>query len=239
MATRTINFYKEGDLWILDKTITPAGSYRMKNNGDDHVSIIDLEGKIIFSGYTTEILDSSGNGYSDYESLISAVSDFFVKASLINVVQETGSSEADTMSQKAITDALALKANKLDETLKKEIKLFRDNALLEVISFSFMIDEELNGWSVKSISAYVPVASTSGTPTVTLTNLTTGNTITSTPVTIDENELTSLTASIPAVINPTYKSVATGNLLSVNLTVTGTGAKGMGVIIVFEKNITL
>lgn len=80
MATRTINFYKEGDLWIINKTITPAGSYRMKNNGDDHVSIIDFEGKIIFSGYTTEILDSSGNGYSDYDSLISAVSDFFVKA---------------------------------------------------------------------------------------------------------------------------------------------------------------
>lgn len=81
MTTRTINFYKEGNLWIINKTITPAGSYRMKNNGDDHVSIIDFEGKIIFSGYTTEILDSSGNGYSDYESLIAAVSDFFVKAS--------------------------------------------------------------------------------------------------------------------------------------------------------------
>ena len=80
MATRTINFYKEGNLWIVDKTITPAGSYRMKNNGDDHVSIIDFEGKIIFSGYTTDILDSSGNGYSDYESLIAAVSDFFVNA---------------------------------------------------------------------------------------------------------------------------------------------------------------
>lgn len=120
-------------------------------------------------------------------------------------------------------------------TAKKEIKLFRDNALLAVTSFSFMIDEELNGWSVKSVSAYVPVASTSGTPTVTLTNLTTGNTITSTPVTIDANELTSLTAATPAVINQAYKSVATGNLLSVNLTVTGTGAKGLGVIIVFEK----
>lgn len=120
-------------------------------------------------------------------------------------------------------------------TAKKEIKLFRDNALLAVTSFSFMIDEELNGWSVKSVSAYVPVASTSGTPTVTLTNLTTGNTITSTPVTIDENELTSLTAATPAVINPAYKLVATGNLLSVNLTVTGTGAKGMGIIITFEK----
>ena len=81
METRTINFYKEGNLWIINKTITPAGSYRMKYNGDNHVSIIDFEGKIIFSGYTTEILDSLGNGYSDYESLISAVSDFFVKAS--------------------------------------------------------------------------------------------------------------------------------------------------------------
>ena len=81
MATRTINFYKEGNLWIINETITPAGSYRMKNNGDDHVSIIDFEGKIIFSGYTTEILDSSGNGYLDYDSLIAAVSDFFVKAS--------------------------------------------------------------------------------------------------------------------------------------------------------------
>ena len=113
MATRTINFYKEGDLWIINKTITPAGSYRMKNNGDDHVSIIDFEGKIIFSGYTTEILDSSGNGYSDYESLIAAVSDFFVKASLIKVVQETGSSEADVMSQKAITEKIAEKQDTL------------------------------------------------------------------------------------------------------------------------------
>lgn len=239
MATHTINFYKDGNLWILDNTITPSGIYRMKNNGNDHVSIIDFEGKIIFSGYTTDILDDLGNGYADYNAFISAVSDFFVKASLINVVQESGSSEADVMSQKVVTEMINNVDQKISSTAKKEIKLFRDNALLAVTSFSFMIDEEFNDWSVKSVSAYVPVASTSGTPTVTLTNLTTGNIITSTPVTIDENELTSLTAATPAVINPAYKSVATGNLLSVNLTVTGTGAKGLGVIIVLEKNITL
>lgn len=95
MATRTINFYKDGDLWIVDNTITPAGSYRMKNNGDDHVSIIDFEGKIIFSGYTTEILDNLGNGYLDYDSLISAVSDFFVKAS--------GGGGVDSISKRVIT----------------------------------------------------------------------------------------------------------------------------------------
>jgi hypothetical protein len=105
MATRTINFYKDGNLWILDNTITPSGIYRMKNNGDDHVSIIDLEGKIIFSGYTTEILDSSGNGYPDYDSLIAVVSDFFVKASdqaywatVAEAIQSYGFEYDDTLS---------------------------------------------------------------------------------------------------------------------------------------------
>lgn len=75
-----INFYKDGNLWIVNDTITPSGKYRLVNNGNDEVTIIDDNNKPIFSGLTTSIKDELGNGYADFAALIAAVGDFFVKA---------------------------------------------------------------------------------------------------------------------------------------------------------------
>ena len=76
-----INFYKDGNLWIVNDTITPSGKYRLVNNGNDEVTIIDDNNKPIFSGLTTSIKDELGNGYADFAALIAAVGDFFVNAS--------------------------------------------------------------------------------------------------------------------------------------------------------------
>ena len=50
-----INFYKEGNLWIIDDVITPSGSYRMKNYKNGIVSIFDLNSKQIFKGEVIKI----------------------------------------------------------------------------------------------------------------------------------------------------------------------------------------
>jgi hypothetical protein len=100
-------------------------------------------------------------------------------------------------------------------------------------AFIFAIPEDLNGQSLLSAHAYVTTVSTSGLPTVRLRNLTTGNTITSTNISIDVNEFTSYTATTPPVINPSFDQVSTADRISIDVTVSGSGAKGLGVLLGF------
>jgi hypothetical protein len=55
----------------------------------------------------------------------------------------------------------------------------------------------------------------------------------STPITIDVSEFTSYTSAIPSVVNPANGNVATGNLIAIDVSVAGTGAKGLGIILTF------
>lgn len=97
----------------------------------------------------------------------------------------------------------------------------------------YSVPEWLNGKSISSSHCFVTTPSTSGLPTFVIRNLTTSQTITSTAITINENAYNSYGATTPHVINPLYKVVNTGDRISIDCTVSGTGTKGAAIVLKF------
>lgn len=98
----------------------------------------------------------------------------------------------------------------------------------------FFIPSDLNGYNLVDADACVTTASTSGTPTIQIYNVTDSVDMLSTRITIDANEKTSYTAATAPVIDTSNDDVATGDELRVDIDVAGTGAKGLTVILVFQ-----
>ena len=98
----------------------------------------------------------------------------------------------------------------------------------------FLVPQELNGYNLVGAHAFVTTASSSGTPTIQIRNVTDSVDMLSTRITIDANEYTSYTAAAAAVVNATYDDVATGDRLAVDVDVAGTGAKGLGIVLTFQ-----
>ena len=83
--------------------------------------------------------------------------------------------------------------------------------------------------------ASVTTVSSSGLPSIAIYNLTDSQDILSTNITIDATENTSYTATTAPVINTSYDDVATGDIIRVDIDGAGTGAKGLSVILTFQK----
>lgn len=92
----------------------------------------------------------------------------------------------------------------------------------------------LNGWQlVTPIGMHASTVSSSGLPTVQLRNVTTGNDLLSTKVSLDASEKDSSTAATPAVVNASFKVVSTGDEIAIDVDVAGTGAKGLWIDLPF------
>ena len=103
-------------------------------------------------------------------------------------------------------------------------------------SIYFTVPELLDGRNLIDVDFALASASTSGTPTFQLYNVTDSVDMLSTKVTIDENELTSYTATTPAVVDTTNDDVATGDMIRFDCDDDGnTGALGCTVIMKFRK----
>ena len=91
----------------------------------------------------------------------------------------------------------------------------------------FRIPAALNGMNLVSVTGSVGTgaagSSSSGTPTFTVKNVTDGNQMLSTSLTIDANEYTSATAATPVAINGSFDDVVTDDLIEVAVTTAGTG----------------
>lgn len=95
------------------------------------------------------------------------------------------------------------------------------------------IPAALNGYELVSASACVTTASSSGLPSVAVYNVTDSQDILSVNITIDSGEKTSYTAETASSVNSSYKTVATGDEIRIDIDGAGTGAKGLTVILVF------
>ncbi len=151
----------------------------------------------------------------------------------------------------ATQDDLGAKVNKADSTgvngystqddltkIKKiiQIKLTTDaTAAATTDSLIFCIPAELNGMNLINADAFVTTVSSSGTPTFSVRNVTDSQEMLSTNITIDATEFTSYTAETGETINASYDDVAIGDLIKLKCTVAGTGTKGSGLILVFQK----
>ena len=91
----------------------------------------------------------------------------------------------------------------------------------------FRIPSAITGMNLVSVSATLGTgaswSSSSGVPTFTVKNVTDGNQMLSTSLTVDASEYTSATAATPAVINTSFDDVITDDLIEIACTVAGTG----------------
>lgn len=85
-------------------------------------------------------------------------------------------------------------------------------------------------FTLTSVKASLNVASSSGIPTVDINEA--GATVLTTKLTIDATELTSVTAATPAVIGGAGPALAADALMTIDIDVAGTGAKGLKVYLI-------
>lgn len=116
-----------------------------------------------------------------------------------------------------------------------EIKVFSDEdaATTGDGKFKFAIPADLDGVKLTDAQAFVTTASSSGLVTVQIRNVTAAADMLTTRVTIDASEKTSYTAATPRVIDAAHATVAKADEISIDVDAAGTGAKGLGVILVF------
>lgn len=116
-----------------------------------------------------------------------------------------------------------------------ELKVFGDdeNVAAGDGRLIMLVPESANGLNLVAAHAFVTTVSSSGTPTIQIRNVTDAQDMLSTRITIDQSEIHSYTAATQPVINTSYDDVVTGDRLAVDVDVTGTGTKGLGVILTF------
>lgn len=104
-----------------------------------------------------------------------------------------------------------------------ELQLNGSTALTTNDVAYFRVPEVMNGYVLKAVAAHCQAASSSGTPTFTVTNSTRSLSMLSTNITLDATENDTLTAATAAVINTANATVFTGNWIAIACTVAGTG----------------
>jgi hypothetical protein len=121
-------------------------------------------------------------------------------------------------------------------TAMYEIKVFADDEVVVTgnYKFIFAIPEELNQFILVTAEAYVSTDSSSGDIEIMIEKLGDSDMLLS-PIIIDAGELSSYTSASPSEINSSQDDVATGSQISINVTDGGTAAKGLGVILRFDR----
>jgi hypothetical protein len=101
--------------------------------------------------------------------------------------------------------------------------------------YTFTIPEEFNTYELTNAHAIVYTASSSGTPTFQIYNVTDTQDMLSTEITIDASALNSYTATTPPVINTSYDDVATGDQIRIDCDVAGTDTAGLDIVLTFTE----
>ncbi len=97
--------------------------------------------------------------------------------------------------------------------------------------FFFPVPEELDNSRIIAAHAAVSTVSSSGAPTVQIRNVTDSVDVLTTKITIDANEYTSYTAAAAPVISLANSQLAKGDIIAIDVDVSGTGAKGLTIIL--------
>lgn len=143
----------------------------------------------------------------------------------------------NTLTLPAETGAFITTANPLAKRVAI-LKVFDDTTALAAGNgkMYFAIPLELTGYNLVQAEAFVSTASTTGTiVNVQVYSNTLSHDMLSTAITIDNTEYTSFTADARSAVDTNYDNVTTGDLIQIDVDATGTGAKGLGVILSFAK----
>jgi hypothetical protein len=118
------------------------------------------------------------------------------------------------------------------------IKVVRDNEAVAVgdNKTKVTIPALIDGMNLIAAEAHVYTASTAGTPTIQIARDRGGAVVDmlSTPITIDENEEDSTTATVPMVVNGANDDVLEGDEIRIDVDVAGTGTAGLEIRLTFQ-----
>lgn len=98
----------------------------------------------------------------------------------------------------------------------------------------FTVPLSLNGYNLTNVAAHVYTASSSGTPTIQIRNVTQGADMLSTRITIDVNEKDSSSAAAAAVIDTSNDDVATADEIAIDVDTAGTSTAGLDIRLTFS-----
>lgn len=124
------------------------------------------------------------------------------------------------------------------------IKVFPDTGNFATVTTTPLFDEcaiseDMDGMSLTKVESYVTTVSSSGLVSVQLERRDNegaggADNMLSTVLSIDASERNSKTAATPAVIDTANDDVAWGDHVKWVVTATGSGAKGLGLMVTFE-----
>lgn len=230
------------DNYVTDAEKTKLSNLSGTNTGDQDLSALAPKASPTFTGTVTLPTGLTGvlradsgvvSTDSDVTDLVTAASDTASGKVKLAIASEVNTG---TDTARAITpDALA--GSNLGIRYAQCV-LNGTTALTTSEKVYFRIPAALNGMNLVSVTGTVGTgasgASSSGTPTFTVKNVTDNNQMLSTSLTIDATEYTSATAATAVVINTTYDDVATDDLIEVAVTTAGTGVTYATVTLGFQ-----
>jgi len=122
------------------------------------------------------------------------------------------------------------------KTATLHIKVFGDTQFVTAgdSKFVFEVGRDMDLTELVDVESFVSTVSSSGLPTCQIRNITQAVDMLTTKVGIDVSEFVSKTALTQPVISTTNADVAWGDLIAIDVDVSGTNAKGLGVILTFR-----
>ena len=124
---------------------------------------------------------------------------------------------------------------RLSPTRVVQLKVFADSATVATgdAKYVFFVPPEFSFLILNAVYAFVSTVSSSGALTVQVRNITQAVDMLATAITIDASENSSLTAATLPAVHQTRNQVREGDLIAIDVDGAGTGAKGLGVVLVF------
>jgi len=116
-----------------------------------------------------------------------------------------------------------------------EIKIFSDDTALTTGDgkLIFCVPEKLNGMYLYTADCFITTVSSSGAIDIEVRNVTDSVDMLTTGINIDVGDYSSYESESPGEIDTDNNQVATGDLIAIDIDGAGTGAKGLGVVLVF------
>ena len=195
-----------------------------------------METQYLTPSDTNPIKDANGNKLLEFEKVTSAVNNAKIKNSATgNAVEFSAVGDDDNINLKNKGKGTGVVQND-GETIELIVTDFTTDLTTGDGKAYVTIPSKLNGMLLDMVHGSVITGGTTGTTDIQIHNVTDGNDMLSTKLTIDSGETDSHTAATPAVIDENYNVVSTNDKLRIDIdSVSTTPPKGLIVRLEFRN----
>lgn len=221
---------------ILDDMIIPSGSLVFNILSATTFNIRWIDGKMLgFDNQSkyyniidiSDVVNINDIPYTNVQDLINDISDFFVDAApLVAADLRQLEIRVDTLEEEPINKRTTV-----------QVKLISDSQSLSNGSnkYQLFIPEDIDNYKVSEIHTFCTTPSSSGAIQVQFRNSANNADILDGLRTIDVNQYNSYTSTIQPNVIETSTLVTCGSYIILDVISAGTGVKGFGFVITFEK----